>query len=330
MVIKIGQVNEQRSPAAAANLEMLMKERNQDILCVQEPFCFKEKVRGYNASNLANIQPQNCEKPWVATVVKNDKLDVLTRVGSECEHIMCFKVITGDSVFAIINAYCQYSFPLEGFLEKIERIISSFQTEKVLVTMDSNARSELCFDKITDDKGILLEEFIFEHDFAILNKPNNPPTFMGGNGESNIDVPLATRNMIRYVKAWMVDTSCTTSDHNLVIIEIDENNNCDRNWKPDHGYNVRKADWLKFGRSVEQNFSDDVLRSLSTLPVEKAVKVFNEKLDKCCKCSITEKKNGRTNSTMVELATNQHEEKSYGCKEATTTCKTTTSSRRNQ
>ena len=177
MVIKIGQINAQRSAAAAVNLEILMKERNLDILCIQEPFCFKGKVRGYNAPNLTKIQPQNCEKPWVAAVVKNDKLDVLTNVGSECEHIMCFKVITGDSDFIIINAYCQYSLPLEGFLEKIERIISSFQTEKVLITMDSNAKSKLWFDKITDDKGILLEEFIFEHDFAILNKSNNPPFY---------------------------------------------------------------------------------------------------------------------------------------------------------
>ena len=113
---------------------------------------------------------------------------------------------------------------------------------------------------------------------------------MGGNGESNIDVTLATRNMDRYVKAWIVDSSCSTSDHNLVIIEIDGNNNCGRNWKPDHGYNVRKADWMKFGRSVEQNFSDEVLRSLSTLPVDKAVRVFNEKLDKCCKSSIPRRK----------------------------------------
>ena len=155
-----------------------MKERNLDILCIQEPFCFKGKVRGYNAPNLAKIQPQNCEKPWVTAVVKNDKVDVLTSVGSECKHIMCFNVITGDSVFAIINAYCQYSFPLEGFLEKIERIIS-FQTQKVLITMDSNAKSEPWFDKITDDKGILLEEFIFEHDFALRNHQKKQQTFLG-------------------------------------------------------------------------------------------------------------------------------------------------------
>ena len=51
---------------------------------------------------------------------------------------------------------------------------------------------------------------------------------MSGNGECNIDVTLVTRN-VRYVKAWMVDSSCMMSEHNLVVLELDGNNNCGRN-----------------------------------------------------------------------------------------------------
>ena len=131
MVIRIGQINAQRSAAPPANIEILIKERNLDILCLQEPFYFEGKVRGYNTPNLIKLQPQNCEMAWVTAVVKNDKVDALVNVGYESEN-MCFKVMAGDHVIVIINVYCQYSLPLEGFLGRIERILKSLQGEKVL------------------------------------------------------------------------------------------------------------------------------------------------------------------------------------------------------
>ena len=59
---------------------------------------------------------------------------------------MCFKALAGDPEFFIINTYCQYSLPMEGFHVKIESIRSSFRTEKLLIMMDANAKSELWFD----------------------------------------------------------------------------------------------------------------------------------------------------------------------------------------
>lgn len=41
MGLKIGQINAQRSKAAAVNLEIIMKERKLDILCVQKPYTYK-------------------------------------------------------------------------------------------------------------------------------------------------------------------------------------------------------------------------------------------------------------------------------------------------
>ena len=46
--------------------------------------------------------------------------------------------------------------------------------------MDLNEKTELQFDKVSDGKGTLLEEYIYEHDRTIFNKANNAPTFMSG------------------------------------------------------------------------------------------------------------------------------------------------------
>ena len=95
MELKIGQINVQRS-ATAANLELLIKEKGLDILCIQEPFCYKGKVRGYNSPNLIKIEPQNCSYSRVAAIVNEDKVDVLLNVRDE--HIkLCFKVMALSS-----------------------------------------------------------------------------------------------------------------------------------------------------------------------------------------------------------------------------------------
>ena len=128
MVLRIGQINAQRSAAIAANIEVLMDKRNLDILCIQETFCFKRKVRGYTSPSLIKMQPQSCKTPWVAALAKKENVNILTGVGDENDHIMCLKVMTGDLELIIINVYCQYSLPLEGFLEKIERALNGLQT----------------------------------------------------------------------------------------------------------------------------------------------------------------------------------------------------------
>ena len=104
--------------------------------------------------------------------------------------------------------------------------------------MDANAKLELWHSEM-DEKGIFMEEFVLENSLVVLNRPNNPPTYMSERGQSNIDITLATPNLAGKVRSWMVDASCSTSDHNLIITEIGGHNRINRNWTPDLGYNVK-------------------------------------------------------------------------------------------
>ena len=87
----------------------------------------------------------------------------------------------------------------------METLINSFPSEKRLITMDANAKSELWHSEVTDDKGMLVEEFVLENSLVVLNRPNNPPTYMSERGHSNIDLILATPNLAGKVRSWMVD-----------------------------------------------------------------------------------------------------------------------------
>ena len=210
----------------------------------------------------------------------------MLNVGDESEHVMCFKVMAGDLDFVVINVYCQYSEPLERFLSQVEGLISCFSTENVLITIDANAKSVLWHSDQTDQKGTLVEEFIMANNLTILNKANNPPTFMSASGQWNNDITLATPSLAKHATNWYVDDSCTTSDHNLIVIELQGESTSIRNWNPDLGYNIKNANWKKFRDQARLDFDVQTIELLSTLPAEKAVKVFNSKLENCCRKAI--------------------------------------------
>lgn len=96
-----------------------MRERNIDILCVQEPYAYNGRVRGFTSSNLRVTQP-DCDTPWVSIVSTEERVQIFRVALEETEHIMCVHVITEAEELYIINVYCQFSLPIEPFLEKLE------------------------------------------------------------------------------------------------------------------------------------------------------------------------------------------------------------------
>jgi len=104
MDLTIAQINAQRSAAAAASLEKLMGERNIDILCIQEPYTYKGAIRGYTAQGMTIIQPM-VDKPWVAVVIANERLEVFHLAQFDSPHLVCLQVMSDREDFYIINIH---------------------------------------------------------------------------------------------------------------------------------------------------------------------------------------------------------------------------------
>ena len=113
---------------------------------------------------------------------------------------------------------------------------------------------------------------------------------MSASGQSNIDVTLATQNLVANIENWRVDCCCTTSDHNLIIVKLKGHDRKNSSWISDLGYNIKRANWPKFRDQVELNFDESTIGEIATLPAEKAVEAFNSKLTMCCQTAIPKKK----------------------------------------
>ena len=286
MRIKIGQINAQRSMAAASDLEMKIQEHNFDILCIQEPYTCKGLARGYTSPSLKLIQP-NVVNPWVAAVISNNKnIDIFQYTFEESEHMMCFQVFTKKDSFYVINVYCQCSHPIEQFLSKVENIMLRLNGKKIIITMDSNAKSEVWFSETTDERGKIVEEFLAANGMYCINKPNNPYTFSTINGESNIDVTFVSGSMLSKIYDWKVTTTCPVSDHNLIQFDIEFEVPEQEKWYKQNTYNLRKADWICFEKLSIEKFNENLIDLIKENEPHESVDLLNETLRGICDGSI--------------------------------------------
>lgn len=273
MGIKVAQINAQRSTAVAADLNLIMKRQNIDILCIQEPYTYKGIVRGYKSPEFRTLQPNNVTNIWTAAVVDEAKIEVFQNVYQESGHILCFQVIIGNIKLYIINIYCQFSLPINGFLNNIENIVYNLKGNKILITMDSNAKSETWFSNETDETGKILEEFLIANKLHVINKPSNYPTYSSSRGESNIDLTIVSENMLNDVKNWQVNI-CSVSDHNLITFEINLERTTSIIGRID-GYQIKKADWDKFSQLCDDKFNEIIIERIRNESPDSALDLFN-------------------------------------------------------
>jgi len=290
MNLRIAQINAQRSAAAAANLEKLMCEHSIDILCIQEPYIFKGSVRGYTAQNMTIIQP-GVDKPWVAVVVANKRLEIFHLAQYDSPHLMCLQVMSEQEDFYIINIYCQFMLPIAPFMDHIEKIINSLRSTKYIILMDSNAKSNLWFANDTDERGRVVEDFLINNKLHVVNTPNNVPTYFTINGQSNIDVTFASESMYRKCINWEVSDVCTTSDHNLIIFDLRTDKTVTRKFIKQESYNIKKANWENFHQQLEERFTLGVIEEIKHNNPHVAARLFDKLLRECCDNAIPKKCN---------------------------------------
>jgi len=178
MELIIGQINAQRSIAAAKELRKLLDDERIDILCIQEPYTYKDKVQGYTSLADRVIQP-TAVIPWVAAVIKNVNIKTFSIGTLNTALIMCFRAQFYDDVMYIINVYCQYSLPIESVLLDLEKLLQKIKTTRFIICMDANAKSVSWYSGETDERGKALEEFIIANNLILLNKRSTLTTFSG-------------------------------------------------------------------------------------------------------------------------------------------------------
>lgn len=219
--LMIMQVNAGRGRNASAEIRTLSEKGKIQIALVQEPYAVRCKVAGFGLRARTVAGLKNGEYPWAAIVVFDTRLTVM-RLSHMCSsHVVCAQVDNGTFDVYLVCAYLQYSHDKGIYIEELRRILTLLRGKRVILCLDANARSPIWYSDKLDDNGEILEELILEMNLYVINEPNNPCTFSSTNGESNIDVSMASSQAIRLVKDWKVLTDWSTSDHRPITMRLE-------------------------------------------------------------------------------------------------------------
>ena len=171
----------------------------------------------------------------------------------------------GTNILGIVSGYLQ---PVTALgLSELAALSQALKarTPFVFVGADVNGHSPSWgpLETIPNAQGNLVDDFIFEANFEILNCPDSSATFMPSVGDETwIDVSLATRPLASLVSHWEVLGTYFYSDHRAILTEFDVVPVCTM---PRRALNWKVADWDLLKRTLVTELEERTCQALTPL-----------------------------------------------------------------
>lgn len=219
--INIVQLNCNNSRLVTKELVRHLNEHSINIALIQEPYSINEneKFRIPLTTGYRTIF-RHGRKPKTAIIVDAlcNNLTFFTQFSTD--HLTLASLETDDNQIFLLSVYLPPNAKLTEELPNIQSILLFIGNKPLVVGGDFNCRSELWFDTKNTARSNLLEEFILQNNLDIANKPGNPPTYQSVHGKSYIDLTLLSNIDPFRVTSWVTKENITSSDHNLIQMEI--------------------------------------------------------------------------------------------------------------
>ena len=101
--------------------------------------------------------------------------------------------------------------------KKIESILQFTKGGKLIMEVDSNSRSTMWNDKITNPREEEVRGIVASHRLHVINEENERTTFQSTRGKSNIDLTITNNQILTDVKNWDIrGRKSLGSQHNKV------------------------------------------------------------------------------------------------------------------
>lgn len=222
--VKLLQVNLQHGKAATAELSRCISMKQTCIALIQEPYVYKNRIRGLPVSQ-GNIlvgtldsKPRACI--WVDKSINLTLLpqfsngDLVAAVATLSTNEQYFK-------FLLVSAYLPYDSTSPPPSSELEGVVEYSRAEKIaiIIACDSNAHNIVWGSTNTNLRGSSLLEFIHSANLDILNK-GHEPTFVNRARREIIDITLCSSTIFDKIKNWHVSSLINASDHRAICFEI--------------------------------------------------------------------------------------------------------------
>lgn len=262
-VIKVIQLNMARSQAVNDQALVYCQRENIDIMLVQEPYTRYGKMPPFESAPYrvmlkegTRVGGRQSITTWSAIVVLNPDIEILFLNHLSSMHCAVASArYPGGANMILISSYFQFRQATEKFTQELERIIRTLEPhDNLVIGADVNAFSTRWGSRITDHRGIVVEDFIDYHDLRLVNTTDHGPTYVGPRGSTNIDVTLTKEYDIELV-TWRLVKGETMSDHHMIRFDIEtERPNITQTTM--RRFNTKKANWNKFDALLLQEHTN--------------------------------------------------------------------------
>lgn len=212
------QINLQHSRTATSNLIQLINELNIDLVFVQEPYLINNKLAGI-PKKFKTFTYGN-DRKRAAVIVNNCEVDVIMINQLSNKDCVVVEVSMRDLRFYAVSKYFDYDENIEQDIVEIESILEYVKGQGLLIAADTNSRSKLWFDTVTNFRGKKLEEFITTSDLNILNEDNETPTFETVRGQSKIDLTISNNALCHFITGWKCGEKESCADHKIISFQL--------------------------------------------------------------------------------------------------------------
>ena len=216
--IKCVQIKLQHPTAATANLMKYIADNKVYITCIQEPHTLQRKVAGIPKHYKTLTAGE--ERSRAAVIITNNRLDTVLITQLSDADTVAVEIISENSKIILASTYFGRGNPTEIDLVKIEAILQYAKGAGVLLEMDSNSRSTLWHDTLTNTRGKILEEFTINKQLYIMKEASSNTTFRNRIGTSNIDLTVINSRLLRRVSGWEISEEEGSSDHSIITYAI--------------------------------------------------------------------------------------------------------------
>ena len=165
----------------------IIEEDKPDIICIQEPYSFQSKAAGILKKYKTYTSKEGrCRAAVVAT---NNQIDTMLIQQLSDADTFVVEILKGSLNITLVSMYFDRENPIEHD-SKIEAVLRHAKGTGILIATESNARSTLWYDTLTNTRGRILEEFITSKQLYIMNEDCNNTTFRNHMETSNIDLTI--------------------------------------------------------------------------------------------------------------------------------------------
>ena len=190
-----------------------------------------------------------------AIVINNDHLGATLITQLSNEDCVAIEVHSEAFKFYSVSMYFDSRRDIQEDIRQLETVLDYTKENGLIIAVDSNARSKMWHDIITNQRRKIPEEFLICNDLYVLNEATETPTFQTNRGNTRIDLTITNSRLVCYVSDWICREEESCSVHNVVNFKI-ASVNIGKGKMNYTGvrYITKQEDYKKFDTNLATNF----------------------------------------------------------------------------